>query len=97
MPPAGEPTLWTTQGDAEVRLRMGDSGLEAAPPLTVHQVFTSTVERFGDHTALSWRDGEQRRSLSYREYYQACRTAAKAFLKVCEPPHLQSLYGGETR
>lgn len=88
MPPAGEPALWTTQGDAEVRLRMGDSGLEAAPPLTVHQMFTSAVERFGGHTALSWRDGEQRRSLSYRDYYQACRTAAKAFLKVREPSRL---------
>ncbi|CAF92189.1 unnamed protein product, partial [Tetraodon nigroviridis] len=78
--------LWTTRGDAEVKLRMEDSGLGAEPPQTVHQAFVSTVERFGEQAALSWRDGEQRRSLSYREYYQACRTAAKSFLKVPEPP-----------
>lgn len=82
MPSAGEAALWTTQGDAEVQLRMEDSGLAAEPPLTVQQVFSSAVERFGEFTALSWKDGEQRRSLSYREYYQACRTAAKSFLKV---------------
>lgn len=82
MPSAGEPALWTTRGDAEVKLRMADSGLGAEPPLTIHQVFTTAVERFGDYTALSWKDGEQRKSLSYREYYQACRTAAKSFLKV---------------
>lgn len=61
---------------------MGESGLAAEPPLTIHQVLASAVERFGDYTALSWKDGEQRKSLSYREYYQACRTAAKSFLKV---------------
>jgi len=79
---AGEPGLWTSQGDAEVKLRMGDSGLAAETPLTVNQMFTSAVERFGDHTALSWKEGEQQKSLNYKEYYQTCRTAAKSFLKV---------------
>ncbi|XP_076580356.1 long-chain-fatty-acid--CoA ligase ACSBG2 [Chaetodon auriga] len=79
---AGEPGLWTSQGDAEVKLRMGDSGLAAETPLTVNQMFTSAVERFGDYTALSWKEGEQQKSLNYREYYQTCRTAAKSFLKL---------------
>lgn len=79
---AGEPGLWTSQGDAEVRLRMGDSGLAAETPLTINQMFTSAVERFGDYAALSWKEGEQQKSLNYREYYQTCRTAAKSFLKL---------------
>lgn len=82
VPAAGEPGLWTSQGDAEVKLRMGDSGLAAETPLTVNQMFTSAVERFGDFTALSWKEGEQQKSLNYRDYYQNCRTAAKSFLKV---------------
>lgn len=82
VPAAGEPGLWTSQGDAEVKLRMGDSGLAAETPLTINQMFTSAVERFGDYTALSWKKGEQQKSLNYREYYQTCRTAAKSFLKV---------------
>lgn len=82
MTAAGEPGLWTSQREAEVKLRMGDSGLAAETPLTINQVFTSAVERFGNYTALSWKEGEQQKSLNYREYYQACRTAAKGFLKV---------------
>lgn len=82
VPAAGEPGLWTSQGDAEVKLRMGESGLAAETPLTVNQMFTLAVERYGDYKALSWKEGEQQKSLTYREYYQSCRTAAKSFMKV---------------
>ncbi|XP_072295184.1 long-chain-fatty-acid--CoA ligase ACSBG2-like [Eucyclogobius newberryi] len=61
---------------------MGDSGIAAEPALTIHQMFASSVERFGDHPALGWKDGEQQKSLTYREYYQTCRVAAKSFLKL---------------
>ena len=80
--PSAEPRLWTSQCDAEVKLRIGDSGVAAETPLTVNQMFTSAVERFGDYIALSWKEDEQQKSLNYKEYYQACRTAAKSFLKV---------------
>ncbi|CAG5863715.1 unnamed protein product [Menidia menidia] len=80
--PAAEPRLWTSQRDAEVKLRIGDSGVAAETPLTVNQMFTSVVERFGDCTALSWKEGEQQKSLNYKDYYQSCRTAAKSFLKL---------------
>ncbi|XP_042273566.1 long-chain-fatty-acid--CoA ligase ACSBG2 isoform X2 [Thunnus maccoyii] len=79
---AAERNMWTSQYDAEVKLRMGESGLAAETPLTVNQMFTSAVERFGEYTALSWKEGEQQKSLNYKEYYQACRTAAKSFLKL---------------
>lgn len=79
---AGELGLWTSQGDAQVKLRMGDTGLAAETPLTVNQMFTSAVERFGDCLALSWKEGEQQKTLNYRNYYESCRTAAKSFLKV---------------
>lgn len=82
VPAAAEPRVWTTQRDAEVKLRIGESGLAAETPLTINQMFVSAVERFGDYTALSWREGEQQKSLNYKEYYQSCRTAAKSFLKV---------------
>lgn len=82
VPSAAEPGLWTSQGDAEVKLRIEDSGLAAEPPLTVNQMFTRAVERFGNYTALGWKEGDQQKTLTYKEYYQACRTAAKSFLKV---------------
>ncbi|KAL2090184.1 hypothetical protein ACEWY4_014872 [Coilia grayii] len=74
--------LWTTRRDGEVKLRMSESGPGAEPPLTVHQMFHATVERYGRYTALGWKDGEAWRTMDYREYYQQCRTAAKAFLKL---------------
>ncbi|KAM6922065.1 long-chain-fatty-acid--CoA ligase ACSBG2 [Xenentodon cancila] len=82
VPAAAESCLWTSQCDGEVKLRIGDSGVAAEPPLTVNQMFTSAVKRFGDYTALSWKEGEQQKSLNYKDYYQACRIAAKSLLKL---------------
>lgn len=61
---------------------MAESGPASAAPLTVNQLFTRTVEQFGDRTALGWKDGEQWRQSTYRDYYRDCRIAAKSFLKV---------------
>ncbi|KAJ8278567.1 hypothetical protein GJAV_G00088990 [Gymnothorax javanicus] len=80
--PADELKLWTTRGDGEVKLRMSESGPASEPPITVHQMFVSAVERFGERTALGWKEGDQWQTLSYRDYYQRCRTAAKGFLKL---------------
>ncbi|XP_035996841.1 long-chain-fatty-acid--CoA ligase ACSBG2 isoform X1 [Fundulus heteroclitus] len=74
--------LWTTRRDGEVKLRVGDSGVAAETPLTVNQMFAAAAERFGDFTALGWKEGEQQKTLSYKEYYQTCRNAAKSFLKL---------------
>ncbi|XP_061635856.1 long-chain-fatty-acid--CoA ligase ACSBG2 isoform X1 [Phyllopteryx taeniolatus] len=79
---APESSLWTSQPDGEVTLRMEASGLAAETPLTVHQVLTSSVRNFGKYTAVSWKEGEQKKSLNYKEYYKTCRTAAKSFLKL---------------
>ncbi|XP_016128580.1 long-chain-fatty-acid--CoA ligase ACSBG2-like [Sinocyclocheilus grahami] len=80
--PAKGTELWTTHRDGEVKLRMGESGPEAEPSLTVNQMFTSTVQRFGNYNALGWKDGEQWKTMTYNEYYKSCRTAAKSFLKL---------------
>ncbi|XP_017541952.2 long-chain-fatty-acid--CoA ligase ACSBG2 isoform X1 [Pygocentrus nattereri] len=80
--PVSESALWTVQREGEVKLRMGDSGPAAVPPVTVHQAFTRTVKQFGSYMALGWKDGEHWKKYSYTEYYQACRTAAKSFLKL---------------
>ncbi|KAG7488140.1 hypothetical protein MATL_G00030480 [Megalops atlanticus] len=74
--------LWTSRGDGEVKLRLSESGPAAEPPVTVHQMFMSAVERYPKHTALGWKEGEQWKTLTYEEYYQQCRTAAKSFLKL---------------
>ncbi|XP_029110560.1 long-chain-fatty-acid--CoA ligase ACSBG2 isoform X2 [Scleropages formosus] len=74
--------FWTSQGDCEVKLRLSELGPAAEPPVTVHQMFKRTVEQFGKHTALGWKEGEQWKTATYEEYYQQCRAAAKSFLKL---------------
>ncbi|XP_077572474.1 long-chain-fatty-acid--CoA ligase ACSBG2 isoform X2 [Stigmatopora nigra] len=84
VPPAtlSQSNLWTSQAGGEVKLRMEDSGLGSVKPLTVNQLFQTTVKNFGQFTALQWKEGEQKKSLNYKEYYETCRTAAKSFLKL---------------
>lgn len=74
--------LWTTSRDKAVRLRMEGSGPAAETPITTHQMFLETVENNGDHPALAWKKDGQWMTMTYRQYYEQCRAAAKSFLKL---------------
>lgn len=75
--------LWCTRRDQAVKLRMEDSGPASRTPITVHQMFLETVENYGGRTALAFKEDGQWVTMTYRQYYQQCRAAAKSFLKVC--------------
>nr|XP_033792837.1 long-chain-fatty-acid--CoA ligase ACSBG2-like isoform X3 [Geotrypetes seraphini] len=92
--------LWTTERDGAVRLRMGQTGPEAEPPITIHQLFQQTLERYSNRPALAVKRDGQWKTTTYLEYYQACRAAAKGFLKVqSKLPHLKAIiqYHGELK
>lgn len=74
--------LWTTQRDSAVQLRMEESGVASLPPLTIHQMFEETVQKYGDYVALASKEGDQWIKLTYKQYYEQCRLAAKGFIKV---------------
>nr|XP_040051627.1 long-chain-fatty-acid--CoA ligase ACSBG2-like isoform X2 [Gasterosteus aculeatus aculeatus]XP_040051628.1 long-chain-fatty-acid--CoA ligase ACSBG2-like isoform X2 [Gasterosteus aculeatus aculeatus] len=74
--------LWSTSRDKAVRLRMEGSGPASETPMTVHQLFLETVETHGDHPALVSKEGGQWVTLTWRQYYEQCRAAAKSFLKL---------------
>ncbi|XP_029294937.1 long-chain-fatty-acid--CoA ligase ACSBG2-like isoform X2 [Cottoperca gobio] len=74
--------LWSTSRDTAVRLRMEGSGPGSETPLTVPQLFLKTVENYGDHPALVSKTGGQWVTLTWRQYYEQCRAAAKSFLKL---------------
>lgn len=74
--------LWSTERDKPVKLRMETSGLGSEPPMTVHQMFMATVQKYGDCPALRYKKDETWVTLTYKEYYQQARAAAKSFLKV---------------
>lgn len=75
--------LWSISRDKAVKLRMEGSGPASRTPITIHQMFLQTVENYRDHPALAFKEDGQWVTLTYREYYQLCRAAAKSFLKVC--------------
>lgn len=74
--------LWSTAKDRAVRLRMETSGPGSEPPMTLHQMFLATVEKYGDCPALREKKNGTWVTLTYKEYYEHSRAAAKSFLKV---------------
>ncbi|XP_075960855.1 long-chain-fatty-acid--CoA ligase ACSBG2-like [Anarhichas minor] len=74
--------LWSTSRHKAVRLRMEGSGPASETPITVHQLFLETVEAYGDHPALVSKKEGQWVTLTWRQYYEQCRAAAKSFLKL---------------
>ncbi|KAM8885391.1 long-chain-fatty-acid--CoA ligase ACSBG2-like isoform 2-T2 [Spinachia spinachia] len=74
--------LWSTDRHKAVRLRMEGSGPASETPMTVHQLFLETVGTYGDRPALVSKEGGQWVTLTWRQYYEQCRAAAKSFLKL---------------
>ncbi|XP_068576804.1 long-chain-fatty-acid--CoA ligase ACSBG2-like [Cebidichthys violaceus] len=74
--------LWSTSRHKAVRLRMEGSGPASETPMTVHQLFLETVETYGEHPALASKKEGQWVTLTWRQYYEQCRAAAKSFLKL---------------
>ncbi|XP_035748210.1 long-chain-fatty-acid--CoA ligase ACSBG2 isoform X2 [Egretta garzetta] len=79
-PPAS--SVWTTQRDGEVRLRMDEQGIGSEAPKTVHELFQEAASKYGDYYALASKKGGQWIKLTYKMYYDECWKAAKSFLKL---------------
>ncbi|KAK3514670.1 hypothetical protein QTP70_021577 [Hemibagrus guttatus] len=73
---------WCTTRDQAVKLKISESGPGSEPPLTIHQMFQWTVDNFGDHPALCFKKNGAWSTLTFKEYHQHCRAAAKSFLKL---------------
>ena len=65
-----------------VDLLIGESGIEAAEPITVGKMFQDTVAKYPAHPALRYKEGGEWKTITYSEYYNLSIKAAKAFLKV---------------
>lgn len=63
---------WVTRADAEMKVKVGDSGVASVEPLTVMQVFKNTVNKFGGRLALTDKHG---RTWTWDEYYNSVRGA----------------------
>lgn len=75
-------SYWTTRRDGEVRLRRGRVSSDQQAPLTVHDMVMHSATRYGNYIALGTKRRNQWHLLTYIQYYELCRRAAKGFLKV---------------
>uniref|UniRef100_A0A452Q9Y2 Uncharacterized protein n=1 Tax=Ursus americanus TaxID=9643 RepID=A0A452Q9Y2_URSAM len=78
--PTGNP-YWTSKRDGEVHLRREDAFTSQAP-FTVHDLVMNTAIKYANYIALGSKHRNGWHLLTYIEYYEECRRAAKAFLKV---------------
>lgn len=73
-------SLWTTYANGVVKLRIDPSCSQT--PLTVHQMFKESMEKYGPLNALVSRKNGKWEKITFSEYYSLSRKAAKSFLKV---------------
>uniref|UniRef100_A0A8C0XGF7 long-chain-fatty-acid--CoA ligase n=1 Tax=Castor canadensis TaxID=51338 RepID=A0A8C0XGF7_CASCN len=76
------PSLWTTQRDGEVLLRLSKHGPGHEVPVTIPELFQESVNRFGAYPALASKSSTKWEMMSFTQYYAACRKAAKALIKL---------------
>ncbi|XP_006525204.1 uncharacterized protein LOC78625 isoform X1 [Mus musculus] len=75
-------SYWTSKREGQVQLRMGKDPLDNEPPVTVPDLIMSAATKYSHYLAIGSKYKKSWQLLTYIEYYEACRRAAKAFLKV---------------
>ncbi|XP_062402556.1 long-chain-fatty-acid--CoA ligase ACSBG1 [Sardina pilchardus] len=73
-------SLWTTEASDSVLLRIDEDCPEE--PVTVHQMFLASVQRYGGVFALATKKNDKWEKITFSDYYHCCRKAAKSFLKL---------------
>ncbi|XP_077988880.1 long-chain-fatty-acid--CoA ligase ACSBG2-like isoform X2 [Glandiceps talaboti] len=74
--------VYTIEADGAIKLRIGDSGPQSEPPVTVHDLMMTCVKSLPNHIAMSTKKDGQTVEWTWREYYNDCRRAAKSFIKL---------------
>ncbi|XP_068847568.1 long-chain-fatty-acid--CoA ligase ACSBG1 [Capricornis sumatraensis] len=75
-----EEALWTTRADGRVRLRIDP--ICSQTPRTIHEMFSATLDKYGDLSAMGFKRQGTWEHISYTQYYLLARKAAKGFLKL---------------
>ncbi|XP_066557909.1 long-chain-fatty-acid--CoA ligase ACSBG1 isoform X2 [Amia ocellicauda] len=80
VPLAPAASLWTARADGAVKLRIDETCPQT--PITVHQMFKTSVEKYGSLYALASKKNDRWEKVTFSEYYSLCRAAARSFLKL---------------
>ncbi|KAF6305657.1 acyl-CoA synthetase bubblegum family member 2 [Rhinolophus ferrumequinum] len=74
--------LWTIHPHGEVLLRLSKHGPGHETPRTIPEFFRESVDRFGTYPALASKNRGEWKVLNFIQYYEACRRAARALIKL---------------
>lgn len=75
--------LWTTSASGEVKLRIDSTCSQT--PVTIHQMFQESLQKYGSLSAMASKKNGIWETITFWEYYNLSRKAAKSFLKVNKP------------
>ncbi|XP_068939272.1 long-chain-fatty-acid--CoA ligase ACSBG2-like [Petaurus breviceps papuanus] len=78
----GTTGFFTSHLNGEVILRKNKKDPGNEPPLTIHELVVDTATKYSNLTALGIRKMKEWETITYIEYYELCRKAAKSFLKL---------------
>lgn len=77
-----------------VDIPLGELGVASDPPITVSEMMRRTVTKIPNHSALRYKINNSWETITYREYYNLCISAAKSFLKLnLKPSHAVLIIG----
>ncbi|XP_021005737.1 long-chain-fatty-acid--CoA ligase ACSBG2 isoform X2 [Mus caroli] len=76
------PRLWSTHCDGEVLLRLSKHGPGHETPMTIPELFQESAERFSAYPALASKNGKKWDTMTFSQYYELCRKAAKSLIKL---------------
>lgn len=82
--PAPAESSWTVQPNGAVKLLLGSTESTSRTPMTVVQSLQRAVRLAPTRTALAVKRNNEWVKWTYTEYYEAARSAAKSFIKVCK-------------
>ncbi|XP_072458085.1 long-chain-fatty-acid--CoA ligase ACSBG2-like isoform X5 [Notamacropus eugenii] len=74
--------FFSSQLNGEVILRNDKKGEGNQAPLTVHELMLETATKYPDLIALGIKKVNEWETITYIEYYELCRKAAKSLLKL---------------
>jgi long-subunit acyl-CoA synthetase (AMP-forming) len=85
--PKSASPFWRVEPDACVEIRLAKKGVAARPATTVNELLQMAVSKHGDKPALSWEDGGKWQSMTWVEYHQQIRAAAKSLIHIGMKAH----------
>ena len=75
-------SFYSNQLDMPVKLRDSELNQKKYPIMSIYSAFKQTVDKRPDHNALAFKLNNEYCYLTYNQYWQKCKTAAKSFIKV---------------